>query len=209
MFEQGIHGTTKFAWSHWSHGQGWETDAIIYDGITTVNMNKNVDYSIIRSDDELDFSQFLLDNNTLEVNIPYAGGTGIFQKANPTKFCLNNDGEAGFYDITMTDIGNGKWRVSIQKTVPIIDNIPDQIYTGSAIMPEPLVMAGSLNITEGTDYDYSYTNNTYVCTAKVTVTFKGTYASLGSVEKEFTIAKADPTVTTPTAVENLIYNGSA
>jgi hypothetical protein len=47
---------------------------------------------------------------------------------------------------------------------------------------------------KGTDYDYSYTNNTSVGTAKVTVTFKGTYASLGSVEKEFTIVY--PTVTT-------------
>ncbi len=87
----------------------------------------------------------------------------------------------------MTDAGNGKWSVSILKTVGVIDNIPDQTYSGSAITPEPLVLAGSLSLTKGTDYEYSYTNNINVGTAKVTVTFKGTYASLGSVEKEFTI----------------------
>ncbi|MBP3787578.1 MAG: hypothetical protein ILA22_05520, partial [Prevotella sp.] len=40
-----------------------------------------------------------------------------------------------------------------------------------------------------------------------TITGAGYYA--GSREVLFTIAKATPTVTTPTAVENLIYNGSA
>ena len=68
-----------------------------------------------------------------------------------------------------------------------MDVVPDQTYTGSEIKPEPLVMAGSLNLTKGTDYEYSYTDNVNVGTAKVTVTFKGDYASLGSVEKEFNI----------------------
>jgi hypothetical protein len=107
---------------------------------------------------------------------------------NSTSF--NNNGEAGYYDITMTDAGNGKWNVSILKTAGQMDVVPDQTYTGSAITPEPLVMAGSLNLTKGTDYEYSYTNNTNVGTAKVRATFQGTYASLGYVEKEFTIAFA-------------------
>ncbi len=92
----------------------------------------------------------------------------------------------------MTDVGNGKWSVSILKTVGVIDNIPDQTYTGSEITPEPLVLAGSLNLTKGTDYEYSYTDNTNFGTAKVIVTFKGDYAWLGIVEKEFKI-KATPT----------------
>jgi hypothetical protein len=109
----------------------------------------------------------------------------------------------------MTDAGNGKWNVSILKTAGQMDVVPDQTYTGSEIKPEPLVMAGSLNLTKGTDYDYSYTNNTYVGTAKVTVTFKGDYVSLGHVEKEFKIVKATPAVNAPTAVADLVYKGSA
>lgn len=110
-------------------------------------------------------------------NIPYSGGTGSFMMGGYGKFRLN--GDAGFYDITMTDVGNGKWNVSILKTAGQMDVVPDQTYTGSAITPEPLVIAGSLNLTKGTDYVYSYTNNTNVGTAKVRATFQGDYASLG------------------------------
>ena len=204
VFEQGVHGTTEFAWSHYD-GQGLVTDATIYDGVTTVNLQQERSYSIIKYSG-YSYSKFLLDNDTYNVNIPYAGGTGAFVQ-NRTSF--NNNGDAGFYDITMTDVGNGKWSVSILKTVGQMDVVPDQTYTGSEIKPEPLVMAGSLNLTKGTDYEYSYTNNTNVGTAKVIVTFQGTYASLGSVEKEFNIVKATPAVNAPTAVENLIHNGSA
>ena len=194
-FEQGVHGTTEFALSHWSQDH-YVTDATIYDGITTVNMNKNVGYNIIRNN-----SKFLLDNNPLNVNIPYAGGTGIFQNGNPTNFKLGSEATAGYYDITMTDVGNGKWSVSILKTVAVMDAVPDQTYSGSAITPEPLVIAGSLSLTKGTDYTYSYENNTDAGTAKVIATFQGTYASLGYVEKEFTILPS-------TVIVNVTGNGT-
>ena len=194
-FEQGVHGTTEFALSHWSQDH-YVTDATIYDGITTVNMNKNVGYNIIRNN-----SKFLLDNNPLNVNIPYAGGTGIFQNGNPTNFKLGSEATAGYYDITMTEADNGKWSVSILKTVGQMDVVPDQTYTGSEIKPEPLVIAGSLSLTKGTDYVYSYTNNTNVGTAKVRATFQGTYASLGYVEKEFTILPS-------TVIVNVTGNGA-
>ena len=204
VFEQGTHGTTEFSWGYFGQ-DGFVTEATIYDGVTTVNLQQERSYSIIKYSG-YSYSKFLLDNDTYNVNIPYAGGTGAFVQ-NGTSF--NNNGEAGYYDITMTDVGNGRWNVSILKTAGQMDVVPDQTYTGSAITPEPLVLAGSLNLTKGTDYVYSYTNNTNVGTAKVRATFQGTYASLGSVEKEFTIAKATPAVTAPTAFENLIYNGSA
>ena len=87
---------------------------------------------------------------------------------------------------------DGNRRLIVQK--PVIADVPDQTYTGSEITPEPLVIAGSLSLTKGTDYEYSYTNNTNVGTATVRATFRGTYAWLGYVEKEFTIVY--PTVTT-------------
>ncbi|MBQ9650842.1 MAG: hypothetical protein IJV13_01305, partial [Prevotella sp.] len=108
-----------------------------------------------------------------------------------------------------TIIENGNRRIIVQKVTPTIADVPDQTYTGSAITPEPTVIAGSLSLTKGTDYEYSYTNNTNVGTAKVRATFQGTYASLGFVEKEFNIVKATPAVTAPTAVADLVYKGSA
>ena len=187
VFEQGTHGTTEFAWGYFGPS-GFVREASIYDGLTTVNLQQGQSYQILKYDNEYSYSKFLLDNNTDNVTIPYSGGTGTFPEyGNGTNFNVDYNGEEGFYDITMTEADNGKWSVSILKTVGVIDNIPDQTYTGSEITPEPLVLAGSLSLTKGTDYEYSYTNNINVGTAKVTVTFKGDYASLGSVEKEFTI----------------------
>ena len=215
VFEQATHGTTEFAWGYIESGV-FVTEATIYDGVTTVNLQQGKEYFIGKDYQESPEPGMGYYENTFRLdedpytegrNIPYSGGTGSFTMGSCGKFRLN--GDAGYYDITMTDVGNGKWNVSILKTASQMDVVPDQTYTGSEIKPEPLVIAGSLSLTKGTDYDYSYTNNTNVGTAKVTVTFKGTYAWLGSVEKEFTIAKATPAVTAPTAVENLIYNGSA
>ena len=200
VFEQGTHGTTEFAWSHYNHGQEFVPDATIYDGVTTVNLQQGQSYSILKYEGN-SRSMFLLDNNTDNADIPYSGGTGIFQYFDVTRFSLNNDGEAGFYDITMTDVGNGKWNVSILKTAGQMDVVPDQTYTGSEIKPEPLVIAGSLSLTKGTDYTYSYENNTDAGTAKVIATFQGTYASLGSVEKEFTILPS-------TVIVNVTGNGT-
>ena len=194
VFEQSVHGTTEFALSHLLTGQGWVTDATIYDGVTTVNLQEDLSYSILKYEGN-SRSIFRLDNDTYAADIPYSGGIGTFYNSgNPTEFILDGEATAGYYDITMTEADNGKWNVSILKTAGQMDVVPDQTYTGSAITPEPLVIAGSLSLTKGTDYVYSYTNNTNVGTAKVRATFQGTYAWLGYVEKEFTIVY--PTVTT-------------
>ena len=191
VFEQGTHGTTEFAWGYYEHG--FVKEATIYDGVTTVNIQNTgqneytgTSYHIQKYEGDT-YYIFRLDNNEDGQAIPFTGTGEFAQNQNPTQFYVTDDNELGFYDITMTDVGNGKWSVSILKTVGVIDNIPDQTYTGSEIKPEPLVMAGSLNLTKGTDYVYSYTNNTNVGTAKVRATFQGNYASLGHVEKEFTI----------------------
>jgi len=183
VFEQGTHGTTEFVWGYFGL-DSFVKEATIYDGVTTVNLQTGRSYRIIKYS-EHSYSKFLLDNNTYDANIPFASGTGAFVDSNGTNFEFN--GESGFYNITMTDADNGKWTVSIQKTVAVMDAIPDQPYTGSAITPDPLVLAGSLSLTKGTDYEYSYTDNTNIGTAKVTVTFKGDYVSLGTAEKTFII----------------------
>ena len=216
VFEQGVHGTTEFAWGYQGdYDEGFVTEATIYDGVTTVSVSSGKDYKIAKDYQEgpepgMGYyeNSFRLDEDPsmAGVTIPYSDGTGSFMMGGDGKFRLANNATAGFYDITMTDAGNGKWSVSILKTAAVIDDVPDQTYTGSAITPEPLVLAGSLNITKGTDYEYSYTDNTNVGTAKVTVTFKGTYASLGSVEKAFTINPAPVTLTANSGTET--YDGT-
>ncbi|MBQ4407512.1 MAG: hypothetical protein II852_10970 [Bacteroidales bacterium] len=201
VFEQGTHGTTEFSWGYFGP-DAFVTEATIYDGVTTVELHQQGQSYQILKYDNYSYRKFLLDNDTYDVTIPYSGGTGTFTDGNGTDFKVDDNGEEGFYDITMTDVGNDKWSVSIQKTAGQMDVVPDQTYTGSEITPEPIVLAGSLSLTKGTDYEYSYSNNTNVGMAKVTVAFKGDYASLGSVEKEFTIVPKsvtnnDITVTIP------------
>ena len=94
-----------------------------------------------------------------------------------------------------TAVSSSKWKLS-QKSVDasMIASVVDEAYTGSEIKPEPAVTG----LTKGTDFDYSYENNTYVGTAKVKITGKGNYT--GTAEKSFNIVAADqsPTIT-PTA----------
>ena len=162
VFEQGTHGTTEFAWGYQGdHNQGFVKEATIYDGVTTVNIQKTgqnaytgTPYKILKYE-----GNFRLDNNENEQAIPFTGTGEFLYNYNPTAFYVTDNNELGFYDITMTDVGNGKWNVSILKTAGQMDVVPDQTYTGSAITPEPTVIAGSLDLIQGTDYVYSYENN--------------------------------------------------
>ena len=68
--------------------------------------------------------------------------------------------------------------------------IPDQAYTSSAITPKPSVNVKinnvSIPLTEGTDFSYSYANNTNAGTATVSVTGKGIFS--GTVSTNFNIS---------------------
>ena len=68
-----------------------------------------------------------------------------------------------------------------------MDSITNTIY-------ELKVYYGYEQLTEGTDYDVTYRDNINAGTATVIVTFKGDYT--GTLEKNFTIIKATPVVTT-------------
>ena len=56
-----------------------------------------------------------------------------------------------------------------------IADIADQTATGEAITPTPEVSIGSTVLVAGTDFDYSYADNTAVGEATLTVTGKGDF----------------------------------
>ncbi len=88
-----------------------------------------------------------------------------------------------------------------------IANIEDQTYTGSAFEPAVVITYEGTELVKDVDYEVTYSDNTIVGTATITITGKENYAKTTS--KTFNIVKATPTVNAPTAVENLIHNGSA
>ena len=127
---------------------------------------------------------------------------------------------------TVTVKGKGNYTGSASTTFTItarslgnatFGTISEQTYTGSAITPEPTVTwipatgGPGTQLVKGTDFDFSYTNNVNVpatpnAPPTITITGKGNYT--GSKSKTFTIVKATPVVTAPTA-KSLTYNGAA
>ncbi len=66
-----------------------------------------------------------------------------------------------------------------------VEQIPDQVYTGSQIKPVPVVMDGGLMLQQGTDYTVAYKNNVKAGIAQVTIKGKGNYTK--SIVTEFRI----------------------
>ena len=80
-------------------------------------------------------------------------------------------------------------------------------YNKVAQTPAVTVKDGDTELTKDTDYSLEYSNNTNAGEATVTVKGKGTYS--GTATANFTINKATPQVTAPTAIPDLVYNKQA
>ena len=81
------------------------------------------------------------------------------------------------------------------------------VYDGTEKKPAVTVQDGAAILVENTDYTLAYENNVNAGTAKVIATGKGNYS--GTKEATFAIAKADATVTAPTAKTGLVFNATA
>lgn len=122
--------------------------------------------------------------------------------------------DAKAYSLTVTGLGNysgshtfaNGWTIAPKSIENVtIGAIDDQPYTGNQITPTPTVTDGEKELTSGTDFTYSYSNNQYVDTATVTVTGKGNYQ--GAANKGFAItAVEDPAVIT--ATDNVTKGGN-
>ena len=77
------------------------------------------------------------------------------------------------------------------------------VFNGTELKPTVTVKDGDAVLVEGTDYTLAYTNNVNVGTATVTATGIGNYT--GTQTKEFSITKADMTITAPAAISGLVY----
>lgn len=110
---------------------------------------------------------------------------------------LNNT-VPGTGSVVLTGMGNYAGTRSVDFTIyapvdlsaaAVIEPIPPQTYTGSALTPAVTVRVGEQTLTEGWDYTVAYANNTNVGEATVTVTGRGDYS--GTASAVFTVAPAD------------------
>lgn len=88
-----------------------------------------------------------------------------------------------------------------------ISALSDQVYTGSAITPAPVVKLGTKTLTKDADYTLSYSNNTYPGQASVVV--EGTGNFTGSKTIYFTINKKAVSALSIAAIPGQTYTGTA
>lgn len=120
---------------------------------------------------------------------------------------------AGTADITVTSGGQTYGQIRVTVTQPTIANatisaIPDQNYTGYAITPTVTVTLGGSTLVLNRDYNLTYTNNTNVGTAVVTVNGLGNYAG-SSKTASFRIVTPSVANATITTIPDQTYTGYA
>ena len=127
----------------------------------------------------------------------------------------SNNVNAGTATVTITGKGNYSGETAATFTIVksmtndgITITIPEQTYMGSELTPVITVKDGETVLAENTNYTVTAPSVTVQDAGNYTYTITGAGYYAGSREVLFTIAKATPTVTAPTAVENLKYKGS-
>lgn len=121
----------------------------------------------------------------------------------------------GTYDILLTAKEGGNYTGTRTVTLTITNNmlisnatvkkIPNQTYTGNAVMPALSVTLKKAVLVENQDYTVSYESNTNTGTAAVILTGIGAYA--GTKKVTFRIIGKSLKNVTVTGIEDKIYNG--
>lgn len=131
---------------------------------------------------------------TVEGTIKVEGGT------------LTNNGTIDNKGTITGDIsGSGKVKKPFEKVA--IGTIDSKEYTGSAIIPDITITDGGYTLEKDKDYTLSYGDNTDAGKAKITITPIGEIYYGNAVEKEFTIARKEVTVTLQSEVSK-VYDGT-
>lgn len=133
-----------------------------------------------------DFTVSYLNNTAAGQATVSIKGKGNYKGNTNRTFTISNEA-------TLIDIG--------QATV----NVANASYTGSAVKPKVTVTYNGITLTEGTDYNLSYSNNINIGTGKVTVNGIGRYS--GSKNEDFSISKKNLNdATIQIAVGKAVYN---
>ena len=153
--------------------------------------------------------------SAIEPTVTVKDGTKELTSEDYTVSYTNNT-NAGEATATITGKGNysGTKEVKFNISAKALDDgmvatIPAQSYTGNALTPNVTLTYNGKALVKGTDYNVSYTDNTDVGTATVTITAveNGNYS--GSATATFTIGQKVITADMVTVSGTYTYNGSA
>ena len=154
--------------------------------------------------------------SAIEPAVTVKDGETTLTSGTDYEVAYSNNVNVGTATVTITGKGDYSGETAATFTIArsmtnedITITIPEQTYMGSELTPVITVKDGETVLAENTNYTVTAPSVTVQDAGNYTYTITGAGYYAGSREVLFTIAKATPTVTTPTAVENLIYNGSA
>ena len=139
-------------------------------------------------------SQFTFNQTAAQRWVPVANDDGTYSFRNRVSGYYMDLEDAGTENGTNIRLwqGNGtlqqKWYLVPVDASKWTVSIDDQEYSGTELRPKPSVMAGSLQLVEGVDYELSYESNAAPGTGKVIVTGANGYT--GSKEATFSITSA-------------------
>ena len=145
-------------------------------------------------------------------NVTVTKGSTTLVKDEDYEVSYSNNTNVGTAAVTITGIGNytGEKELTfkinpISLTGATIENIGNQTYTGEEITPNVTVTKGSTTLVKDEDYEVSYSNNTNVGTATVTITGIGNYT--GEKQKTFTINPTSIEEATIGNIDDQAYTG--
>jgi len=98
-----------------------------------------------------------------------------------------------------------KTETVLMSKAKVTPEIKTAVYTGEEISPSVTVKVGTAELTEGTDYDVTYRNNTEVGTATIVVTGKGSYAGVKTATFKITGTSLNKAVTVTASPQ--VYTG--
>ena len=143
----------------------------------------------------------------------YYNGDKLFENTDYSLSYLNNI-DAGNASVYVTSLHDG---TEVEKNFTIhpltvkaldISYKTSMTYTGSSLMAVEEITYQSLRLTQGTDYELQYADNTVVGTASVTVTGLGNFS--GTTTKSFAITpKSAALLTVTLGATSYRYDGSA
>ncbi|MBQ3426893.1 MAG: hypothetical protein IJH37_07090 [Clostridia bacterium] len=181
-------------------------DAVVND--TEVTLNEKADTVTLFTGGAITPDVVLYSNGTrlvlgTDYTLDYADNVNVGTATITVTFIGNYTGTRTLhFNIVARELG--------QNDIVISDISSDPYtYTGSAVTPKPTVSTTEgTTLTENVDYTLTYTDNTDVGTATITVTFKGNYS--GEAETTFTIGsqQLDMDGVNISAIADQIYTGS-
>lgn len=151
----------------------------------TYNFSKTVtgDISLYASWTTACTVTFKLGNGEADIVKTVAKGSTVSKPSNPTRSgyifqgWYTSSGEKFDFstEITEDTVLTAKWKEGTSIASLTFSSVSDQVYTGKAITPSVTVKDGSTTLVAGTDYTITYSSNTKVGAATITIKGIGDY----------------------------------